>query len=710
MIFKYYFLLVSFFIAFNTFAIDKRELIVYSKVENDLVRTLKLNKVKFKLVNSWGALERNINSVSAIIVTADDYPNAPQNVPKSIIHKINSLAIPAYFEFVTFDKDVPIIKTTTLERGIVTTSSFGTGLPPLSLLGVNDCHFIVENGNVIKDPLLVVGKVVGLYRAEYGIDDVETFPLLYKTGRWIISTTKLSNFVTGRYGPQSGWKVLWSYILGDIIQPDKPLVIDTLPQDVEPMYSKHFRLPKRARPDAIVLGVEWFSNAKLYLERSWYDNYLKYEGDGGNPYGPPPEDKWPNGDGSLGLLEGHASKIYYDGTQQYRYWMRADVQGEASLALALASDFSKNNDYATRSKNLIKFVFEHSNLRGGERSDPQSSSYGLLGWSTTHPFIYYGDDNARAILGLIGASSKMNFHDYDQQIVEAILGNFRTTGKNGFRGERIEDKDLQSKGWEHFRDREITNYAPHFEAWTWATYLWLYDKTGYEPLLTKTKKGIEKIMQVYPDQWRWTNGLQQERARMLLVLSWLVRIEDNAVHRSWLDQMVSSIIDNQDASGAIMEWLGDDSQGRYGKTKTNASYGKREAPLIFNNGDPVADLLYTSNFAFFGLNEAYHATQDKRYKLALDNLSDFLIRVQVKSQNHKDLHGAWFRGFEFANWEYWASNADAGWGAWGTLSGWTQSWIVATQALMEKETSLWDLTKNYTIRETFAEAKHKMIK
>lgn len=37
------------------------------------------------------------------------------------------------------------------------------------------------------------------------------------------------------------------------------------------------------------------------------------------------------GNGSEGVLEGHASRIYYDGTEQYRYWLRNDVQGEVSF-------------------------------------------------------------------------------------------------------------------------------------------------------------------------------------------------------------------------------------------------------------------------------------------------------------------------------------------------------------------------------------------
>ena len=56
-------------------------------------------------------------------------------------------------------------------------------------------------------------------------------------------------------------------------------------------------------------------------------------GDGLMPVGPELPADMPDGDGSLGVLEGHMSGIKYDGTQMYRYWMRDDVQGETSLLL-----------------------------------------------------------------------------------------------------------------------------------------------------------------------------------------------------------------------------------------------------------------------------------------------------------------------------------------------------------------------------------------
>jgi len=402
----------------------------------------------------------------------------------------------------------------------------------------------------------------------------------------------------------------------------------------------------------------------------------------------------------LGILEGHSSNIYFDGSQQYRYWIRADVQGETAYALAAASSLLEEPSYATPAKNLIEYIFR-SELRGGPRNHPDSAAYGLIGWSHTHPGVYYGDDNARAILGILGASAHLSTGQWDKEMVEAILANFRTSGTLGFRRNRLEQRDVQRNGWQYYWDRQEVNPAPHFESWMWALYLWLYDKTGHEPLLERAKSAIRITMEGYPDEWLWTNGIQQERARMILPLAWLVRVEDTAEHRAWLDTVVSKLLENQMDNGAIREELGGEGKGRYGRTKSNAEYGLHEAPLIFENGDPIADMLYTSNFAFFSLNEAAHATGNATYQEALRKLSDFLTRIQVKSDRFEDVDGAWFRAFDYARWEFWASNADVGWGAWGTLTGWTQSWIVATQVLVLQDQSYWELTNKTAINQHF---------
>ncbi len=201
----------------------------------------------------------------------------------------------------------------------------------------------------------------------------------------------------------------------------------------------------------------------------------------------------------------------------------------------------------------------------------------------------------------------------------------------------------------------------------------------------------------YPDAWQWTNGMQQERARMLLPLAWLVRVDDTPEHRSWLHKITQELLALQDDCGAIREEVGGVGKGSYGPPRTNEEYGTNEAPLIQQNGDPLCDLLYSTNFAFIGLHEARAATADPFYGRAEDKLAAFLCRIQVHSEAHPELHGAWFRAFDYRRWDYWASNADLGWGAWSIESGWTQGWITATLALRQMRTSFWELTSQTKI-------------
>ena len=142
---------------------------------------------------------------------------------------------------------------------------------------------------------------------------------------------------------------------------------------------------------------------------------------------------------------------------------------------------------------------------------------------------------------------------------------------------------------------------------------------------------------------------------------------------------------------------------------SNDAYGAAEGNIIQNNGDPATDLLYTLNFAFLGLHEAGAATGDAYYKIPEDRVANFLCRVQVKSEKHPELDGAWFRAFDFRRWDYWASNNDAGWGAWCTESGWMQSWITSVLALRQMKTSLWDLTSPVKLKGDLEKCGRQML-
>jgi hypothetical protein len=410
---------------------------------------------------------------------------------------------------------------------------------------------------------------------------------------------------------------------------------------------------------------------------------------------------FPSGDGSLGVMEGHYSYINPDGSQPYRYWLRADCVSETAMTLAMANSLDETIQQIEISKNLMDFLFNSDAFQTSESRNPKKSSFGLIGWADTHPWRYYGDDNARVILGAVLTAQILGDEKWDDQIERLILANFRTSGEKGFRGGSMTGEKIENQGWQKLMESQLENPAPHYESWLWATYLWLFDKTNYRPLLEKAKKAIQITMDKYPEGWLWTNGLQQERARMILPLAWLVRVEDSEQHRLWLNRVCNDLLKYQVSCGALREVLGEGSQGKYGAPKSNQHYGTTEAPVIHTNGEPVADMLYTSNFAFFSLNEAAQATKDPEYMEAVDKLADFLVRIQSTSSGRTDLDGCWFRAFDYENWEYYGSNADHGWGAWGTLTGWTQSFITTTLALKMQQQSYWEITKNTSIGHDF---------
>lgn len=675
-------------------AARKPQLFFCGRADNDLYLLLQKNGFNVKQYNNPADAIQAAAPGDAVFIVADGYPATLTATDTSILLTAKNKRIKVYTEYTATLPGIQVSKqpvNTQLERGVVLSRVFGSTLPPMSILGINDCHILPAE---VKDPLIVLAKVAGFDKAAYGVADVRQYPLLFEQDNLLAGMTKLSSFATGRYGPQESWKVVWAYIL-ERMTGRKDIHFSYWPSYVSPMYKEHEALPANAKQICVEKGITWFWHGHFFINPSWKELWRKYQGDGTNPVGPPLGQELPDGDGTSGLLEGHASRIAYDGKQQYRYWLRADVQGEAAFALAAAASLLDNKRYNDYARNLINFIFKGSNLAPA-KDDTASAVHGLIGWSVTHPNEFYGDDNARAILGILGASAYMNTSEWNELAKEAIMANFNTTGIYGFRGNRLKEQDLLKQGKAWFAARDVVNPAPHFESWMWALYLWLYDKTGYEPLLNKTRTAIRMTMEAYPAKWKWTNGIQQERARMILPLAWLVRVENTPQHRQWLDTMVQQLLQHQAACGAIREELGP-GQGKYGRTPSNKEYGLREAPLIFDNGDPVADMLYTSNFAYFSLNEAAHATGNIQYKKAVDKLGDFLIRIQVKSSRFKDLDGAWFRAFDYNRWDYWGSNADAGWGAWGTLTGWTQSWIVATQVLTSQNKSYWEETQTISI-------------
>jgi hypothetical protein len=687
----------------------KLELVFASAPDNDLYRIMTAGGADYPRYATTAEAVRAAPETAGVLILADGYPQKTTAIEPAVIEQAAKKKLRLYVEYPAGLPDMRVAapRRTTLERVVVASDIFGPSLKKMQLLAIHDCRFVEVQA---AKPYLVVAKVAGFDRAVYGLDDVKAYPILFDhpCGNLLVSTTKLSQFCTARYATKDALQAVWKMILGRL-QPGREVpALDWTPT-VRPTYSREAQLPADAVKRAIARGIDWHTRAKLLLDASSQDQYADDPKAGqvnrANKTAPPPQDVRPAGDGQFGVLEGFSSQIDSRGEQPIRWWLRTDSNGESTLAFALRSKVDGDQRSRRIAASLADWVYFKSPFF---LNDPAKPNFGLLLWGTGTPSLY-GDNDIKAILGCMGTAAVLQSDRWDEVLLENILGNFRTTGIYGFRGGCLHNPTLLKEGWQHYHRARTIHYAPHYEAWIWASYLWLYDKTKYRPLLELPRRGIRRMMAAYPDNWQWTNGIQQERGRMLLALAWLVRVDDRPQHRAWLKRLADDMEKCQDSCGAIREELGSPGKGTCPPARSNAEYGQFEASLIQENGDPVADMLYTCNFTFVGLHEAYAATRDTQFRRMADKLADFLVRIQVTSEAHPELDGGWFRAFDYRKWDYWGSNADAGWGAWSIEVGWTQAWIPTVLALRVLDLNLWDLTGKSKIARHWEKCRQSML-
>ncbi|MCP5524400.1 MAG: hypothetical protein H7A46_22955 [Verrucomicrobiales bacterium] len=634
----------------------------------------------------------------AVLILAGDYPAETTDVPEQLLSLAEAKGLRLYLEYPRAlpGRTLGSGRSPRWERVVVATDFFGPMLPANRILAMHDCHILPTEA---ANAPLVLARVAGFDTAVYGLPP-ETVPVLFEhDDHTLVATTCLSGFVTGRYAPVAAWGRVWTRIIEWLFPGQTVPELHWTPP-VRPSYGRDEALPADAERQALRRGVAWYESARMLVHPSWKDTYDTTASGWPDRVGPAPSADQPCGDGSLGVLEGFSSQVGSDGAQPVRWWRRHDCNGEAAGGMALAARALDDPRWAARAGNVADYLYTRSILSQGHRANPAHPAFGLFGWNDVPRYhgdldgygVYYSSDNARGLLGVIAGAAALEVDRWDRRILEGLMANLRLAGTLGFQPNRIDEPELVRRGWRYFHEAGTVSLQPHYQAHMWACYLWAYRATGHRPLLDLAKSAIARTMAAYPDGWRWTNGIQQERAVMLLCLAWLVRLEDTPEHRDWVRSVGGDLLKGQVACGAIREELGPPGRGDYGPPASNAAYGTNEATLLHANGDPVCDLLYTSNFAFLALHEAAAATGETAYAEAGDRLAQFLCRIQVRSEVRKELDGAWFRAFDFDRWEHWASNADAGWGAWSVETGWTQGWIIAVLAMRQLDTSLWDLT------------------
>ena len=218
-------------------AISESELAVVCSENNDLYQAIKKNGIKIQRFENPETALKSIKENASMMILADKYPSETNSISDSFFKEAQKKEIRLYVEYPSYlpNIDVGEPKHTHWERAVISSDIFEPSLPKLRILGINDCHFVPVKS---EKSLIVVAKVAGLDSADYGLPQ-ETSPILFEHPDYkiLVSTTKLSQFITARYTPTDDWKYVWNMILR-WLQPDfqtTELKWDPL---VYPSYSK----------------------------------------------------------------------------------------------------------------------------------------------------------------------------------------------------------------------------------------------------------------------------------------------------------------------------------------------------------------------------------------------------------------------------------------------------------------------------------------
>ncbi|MCK5811683.1 MAG: hypothetical protein KAG94_02180 [Clostridiales bacterium] len=595
------------------------------------------------------ALEKIIPE-SVLCIFEDTYPQKKNIITKHTLDLLKSKKIKVIIEYPKEVYNLQKNKVIKLDKErIVDIKSLN--------IGQNNCHYIIPYDIDSKYIRYTFAKVAGYKKAVYGLPN-ENYPYIFYHPDYSnvqIVTSKISSPITSRFKPISFFEQLYKKVFNLDI---------TYLESVKASYTKEQKINQDDVKNTINRSTNWF---KKYM--------LTYDMNGTQVY------------------EGFTSNINCDGTQTMASTIRTDCIGEASLVFALDFLLKDNKSSKKTSEELLKYIFQDIN----QELDMSKDFGGFIKWYGKGEKIYYADDDARVLLGTITSANILKTNKHNEGMIKSILAYLRSMPEKGIYINclRFNDKMIVDDfSWDDIKTKVKVNYSPHYVSYLWAAFLLVYEITKDSELLEISKKGILEMMSKYPDGWLWTNGIMAEVSRMVLPLSLLYKFDKDIRIKKHLDTLFNVIIEQTNESGCMIEKMILLENGKYLPPKCNNDYGRYEAPIIHDNGDQACDLLYSQNFAYLGLHEAYYSTNDIKYKHLADKMTEFLVKIQTKSDVHKELDGVWMRSFDPTMWEYYGSGADTGWAALCVESGWTNSWINIVMSLREQNKSLLDFTDN----------------
>lgn len=451
----------------------------------------------------------------------------------------------------------------------------------------------------------------------------------------LVSSIRMCNFRRARLTPSAKWQALLSsivcFLAGEKIEP----VFETPVCSHQPTAVTGTADTQKA----IALGLDWIRNADI----------LK------------------NG-GASGAYEGFTNQINArTGEHVKNKTIRTDCTCEIGGALLFDWFLTGNLQSKNYADSLFKFAFDWLQVKEGAHR-------GMFRWSEDAWETCYQDDVARAILPLLLAQHFDGSVPYLEEIKATLDYLLIATAEDGIRPP-VSDMDTTTEEWLAWV-KVAGNNSPcaHFNAYYHAALLLAYRACGKADYLDYAEKGLATIMAAYPDTRRETSETE-ELCRLVFPLAVLYGETRKKEHYDWLCRVVDDLETHRHTTGGYAEW-------DTGYKAFCSRNHKGECALLANNGDPIADLLYSNNWLPLGFSYAYLVTGEKRFYELWASVSSFLLLAQIHSED-KRLDGAWARAFELENKENCGIPYDIGWGPYCIESGWTVGEIIMGLQFMQ---------------------------
>ncbi len=437
----------------------------------------------------------------------------------------------------------------------------------------------------------------------------------YYSENRLVCSFRISDFVKARFAPFESWLGILDIILKHlgVTSAKMPAPYYTLGSggDVSNTFDK---------------GMSWFDGCDILLDN-----------------------------GRAGVKEGLEHTISPDGVQTRRRNVRVDCVGE--VAGAYFFDHLLNNNPLSFEiyKNLSSFVFEKMQVKSGRFS-------GMLRWTESAWQTVYADDSGRAIMSTLFYIMYTGDKTRLPEIETALDFLITVTGTDGLMHHGLCAIELTEEKIAELHTTPSNQYCAHRNAYYSAALLLAYRLNGKKLYLETAQKGLSTIMKVYPNTMRAISETE-ELSRLIFPLSCLYHVTGNAEHKKWLYDVASRLEIYAHKNGGYTEV-------DPGYTAYRSRTAGTESSMLADNGNEIAELLYSLNWLPLGFSYAYYVTKDEIFYKKWKNIADFMAKAQIVSDD-KSIDGAWARCLDLRRMEIYGMPHDVGWGPCCIESGWT---------------------------------------